>query len=247
VDRIVCLSDPTKCFGVDTLLVGDTGLFSTVDGPASLWNCLHGSISCSPCLRAYMAGYLPPVGLYGFHSLGGGRGGGGSVGKGGSSIGLSGSGSGSGSGSSGMAGVGSSSSMGLSDSGSEFGSSGMAGVGSLSSMGLSDSGLGFGSTYNSIKECSCLCPWLQRRGERAHCNGKGGLGGLGRGRGRGLGCRGGDSDWVGDKGCTISGARSWDSCGKADGKMMAWLLVSGAGMVDRVGPDDEGGNEDEGE
>jgi len=119
VDGIVCLSDPTKCFGVDTLLVGDTGLFSTVDSPASTWNCFHGSVSCSPCLRAYVAGYFPPVGSYG---LGGGRGGGGLVGKGTSSMGLSGLGSGLGSGSSGMAGVGSSSSMGLLDSGLGFGS-----------------------------------------------------------------------------------------------------------------------------
>ena len=109
MDGIICLSDPTKCFGVDTLLVRDTGLFSTVDGPASSWNCLHGSVSCSPCLRAYVAGYFPPVGSYGFHSSGRGGGGGGSVGKGASSMGLSrsGSGSGLGSGSSGMVGVGS--------------------------------------------------------------------------------------------------------------------------------------------
>jgi len=120
VDGIVCLSDLTKCLGVDTLLVGDTGLFSTVDGPASSWNCLHGSVSCSPCLRAYVAGYLPPVGLYGFYSLGGGGGGGGSMGRGASSIGLSGLGSSSGSGSLGMVEVGSSSSMGLSDSGLGF-------------------------------------------------------------------------------------------------------------------------------
>jgi len=113
----------------------------------------------------YVALYFPPVGSYGFHSLGGDRGGG-SIGRGASSMGLLGSGLGS-------------------------GSSGMAGVGSM---------------YNSIKECSRLCPWLQRRGERAHCNGEGGLGGLGRGRGRGLDCRGGDSDWVGDKGCTTSSA-----------------------------------------
>jgi len=91
-----------------------------------------------------------------------------------------------------------------------------------------------GSTYNSIEECSRLCPWLQRRGERACCNGKGGLGGLGRGRGRGLDGGGG-------------GAWGWDSCGKADGKMMAWLLISGARVVGRAGPDDEGGTEDKGE
>jgi len=202
VDRIVCLSDPTKCLGVDTLLVGDTGLFSTVDGPASSWNCFHGSVSCSPCLRVYVAGYLPPVGSYGFHSLGRGGGGGGSVGKGASSMGLS-----------------------------RSGSSGMAGVGSM---------------YNSIEECSRLCSWLQRRGERARCNGGGGLGGLGRGRGRGSDS-GGDGDWVGNKGCTTSGARGWDSYGKADGKMTAWLLINGAGVVDGVGADDEEGNENEGE
>ena len=195
MDRIVCLSSPTKCLGVDTSLVGDVGLFATVDGPASSWNRLHGSVSCSPCLRAYVAGYLPPVGSYGFHSSGGGGGGGGSAGKGASPMGLS-----------------------------RSGSSGMAGV---------------GSWYNSIKKCSCLCLWLQRRGERARCNREGGLSGLGRGRGRGSGGGGGDSDWVGDKGCTTSGAWGWDSCGKADGKMMAWLLVSSAGVVDRVGPNDE--------
>ena len=88
VDGIICLSDPTKCFGVDTSLVGDTGLFSTVDGPASSWNCFYGSVSCSPCLRVYIAGYLPPVGLYSFHSLGGGGGGGCSMSGGASSIGL---------------------------------------------------------------------------------------------------------------------------------------------------------------
>jgi len=162
---MVCLSDPTKCLGVDTSLVGDTGLFSTVDGPASSWNFFHGSVSCSPCLRAYVAGYLPPIGLYGFHSLGGGRGGGGSTG-------------------------GEMSSMGLSGSGSGISSLRMVGIGLLSSIGLSDSSLGLGLTYNSIKKCSCLCSWLQRRGERAHCSGEGGLGGSGRG----LGCLGGDGD-----------------------------------------------------
>jgi len=88
VDGIVCLSDLTKCLGVETLLVRDTGLFSTVDGPASSWNFFHGSVSCSPCLRAYVAGYFPPVGLYGSHSLGGGGGGGCSISGGVSSIGL---------------------------------------------------------------------------------------------------------------------------------------------------------------
>jgi len=170
---MVCLSDLTKCFGVDTSLVRDTDLFSTVDGPASSWNFFHGSVSCSPCLRAYVAGYLPPVGLYGFHSLGGGRGGGGSMGRGMSSIGSSGSGSGTGS--SGAAGI---------------GSLGMVGIGLSSSIGLSDSGSGLGSTYKSIEECSHLCFWLQRRGERARCSGEGGLGGSDRG----LGCLGGDGD-----------------------------------------------------
>ena len=206
MDGIVCLSDPTKCLGVDTSLVGDTGLFSTVDGPASSWNCFHGSVSCSPCLRVHVAGYLPPVGSYGFHSLGGGGGGGGSADKG-------------------------TSSMGLSRSGLGSGSSGMAGV---------------GSTYNSIEECLRSYPWLQRRGERACCNGGGGLGGSGRGRGRGSD-GGGNSNWVGDKGCTTSGAWGWDGCGKADGKMTAWLLVNGAGVVDGAGADDKEGNENEGE
>jgi len=117
VDGIVCLSNPMKCLGVDTSLVGDTGLFSAVDGPASSWNFLHGSVSCSPCLRAYVARYLPPVGSYGFHSLGGDGGGGCSTGGSGSSIGLSESTLGSG-----MMGTGSSSSIGLSGSGSGCGS-----------------------------------------------------------------------------------------------------------------------------
>jgi len=218
VDGIVCLSDPTKCLGVDTFLVGDTGLFSVVDGPASSWNLLHGSVSCSPCLRVYVAGYFPPVGSYGFHSLGGDRGGDSSMGREVSSIGLSGSGLGT-------------------------GLSGMAGIGSVSSIGLSDSGSDFGSTYNSIEECSRLCSWLQRRGERACCNGEGGLGGLGRGLGR----LGGDSDWVGDKGHTTGSTWGWDSCGKADGKMMAWCLISGAGVIDGAGPDDKGSSKDKGE
>jgi len=225
---MVCLSDPMKCFGVDTSLVGDTGIFSTIDGPASSWNCLHGSVSCSPCLRAYVAGYLPSVGLYSFHSLGGGGGGGCSMGGGGGggcSIGRE------------------VSSMRLSGSGSGTGSSGMVGIGSLSSMGLSDSGSDLGSTYNSIEECLHLCSWLQRRGERACCNGEGGLGGSGRG----LGCLGGDGDWVGDKSCATGGTWGWDSCGKADGKMMAWFLVSGAGVIGGAGPDDEDGGENEGE
>jgi len=103
--------------------------------------------------------------------------------------------------------------------------------------------------YNSIKKCSRLCPWLQRRGERAHCNGEGGLGGLGGGRGRGLNCGswGGDGDCVGDRGGTISGAWGCDSCGKADGKMMAWFLISGAGVVDRAWPDDKKGGKNNGE
>jgi len=211
VDRIVCLSDLTKYLGVDTSLVGDTGLFSTMDGPVSSWNFFHGSVSCSPCLRVYVAGYLPPVGLYGFHSFGGGGGGGCSMSGGASSIGLSGS-----------------------------GSSGMVGIGLLSSMGLSDSGSDLGSMYNSIEECSHWCLWLQRRGERAHCNGEGGLGGSGRG----LGNLGGDGDGVGDKGHTTGG--TWDSCGKADGKMTAWFLISGAGVIDGAGSDDEDGSENEG-
>ena len=52
---------------------------------------------------------------------------------------------------------------------------------------------------------------------------------------------------MGDKGSTIVGAGGWDSCGKADGKMTAWLLFSGAGVVDGAGPDDEEGGENEGE
>jgi len=218
VDGIVCLSDLMKCLGVDTSLVGDTGLFSTVDSPASSWNFFHGSVSCSLCLRAYVAGYLPLVGSYGFHSLGGGGGGGCSTSGGGPSIGLSSSGSGA-------------------------GSSGMAGIGSSSSIGLSDSGSDFGSMYNSIEECSHLCPWLQRRGERACCSGEGGLGSSCRG----LGCLGGDSNWVGDRGHTTGGTWDWDSCGKADGKMTVWLLVSGTGMVDGTGSNDEDDGKNEGE
>ena len=99
MDGINCLCESVKCFGVDTSLLGDTGLFSAVDSPASSWNCFHGSVSCSPCLRVYIAPYFPPVGSYGFHSLGGGRRGGGLMGRGAFSMGLSGSGSGSGLGS----------------------------------------------------------------------------------------------------------------------------------------------------
>ena len=213
MDRIVCLSDPTKCLGVETLLVGDTGLFSTVDGPASSWNCFHGSVSCSPCSRAYIVPYFPPVGSYGFHSSG--LGGGGDLAGGGVSfIGLSGSGSGIGS----ICGWGASS------------------IGSLRSGSLVTTG--FGLIYNSIKECSRLCSWLQRRGERACCNREGGLGDSGRGRGLNGSS---DGDRVGDEGCTSSGARGWDSCGKADGKMTAWLLINGAGVVDGPGADEEDG------
>ena len=114
---------------------------------------------------------------------------------------------------------------------------------SSSSIGLLSSGSGLGSMYNSIEECSHLCFWLQRRGERARCIGEEGL----NGSGGGLGRLGGDGDWVGDKGRTTGGTRGWDSCGKADGKMTAWCLISGAGVVDGAGPDDKGGNEDEGE
>ena len=113
----------------------------------------------------------------------------------------------------------------------------------VSSIGLSDSGSSLGSTYNSIKECLRLCPWLQRRGERAHCSGEGGLSGLGGGLGR----LGGDSNWVGDKGCTTGGTWGWDSCGKADGKMTAWFLISGAGVIDGMGSDDKDGSKNEGE
>ena len=203
-----------KCFRVDTLLVGDTGLFSIIDGPASLWNCLHSSVSCSPCLRAYVAPYLPPIGLYDFHSLGGGEGGGGSTGGGTFSMGLL------------VSGLGFvSSSMRL---------SGVARVGSM---------------YNSIVECLHLCSWLQRRGERARCNGEGGLGGSGRGRGRGSDCggQGGNGVCVGDRGGTTSGAWGCDSSSKVDGKMMAWLLISGAGVVDGIWPDDEEGGKNDGE
>ena len=118
-----------------------------------------------------------------------------------------------------------------------------------SSMGLSSSGssgmAGVGSIYNSIEKCSRLCPWLHNKGERARCSGDRGRGGSGRGSGRGLGW--GDGDWVGDSGSTIVGTGGWESCGKADGKMTAWLLVNGAGVVDRTGPDDEKGGENEGE
>jgi len=75
--------------------------------------------------------------------------------------------------------------------------------GGASSMGLSGSAR-VGLTYNSIEEYSHLCSWLQRRGERAHCNGEGGLGGSGRGRG--LDCNGwGDGVCVGDRGGTTGG------------------------------------------
>ena len=102
--------------------------------------------------------------------------------------------------------------------------------------------------YNSFKKCSRLCPWLQRRGERAHCSREGGLGGLGRGRGRGSDCggRGGDGVCVGNRGNTTSGAWGCDSCSKADGKMTAWLLLSGAGVVDGAWPDDKEGGKNNG-
>jgi len=209
VDWINCLCESAKCFGVDTLLLGDIGLFCTTDGPASSWNGFHGSVSCSLCLRAYVALYFPPVGSYGFHSFGGGGTGGGSLGGGAPPIGLSGSGSCLGSGSSGVVVV--------------------------------------GSMYNSIEEGSRLCPWLQSRGERAYCSREGGQGGLGRGRGRGSdhGSWGSNRDCIGDRGGTTSGAWGCDSCGKADGKMMAWLLISGAGVIDRAWPDDEEGGKND--
>jgi len=108
--------------------------------------------------------------------------------------------------------------------------------------------VGVGSMYNSIEECSCLCPWLQRRGERARCNREGGLGGLGRGRDRGSDCGswGGDGVCMGDRGSTTSGTWGCDSSGKADGKMTAWLLISGAGVVDRMWSDEGGGKNDKG-
>ena len=103
--------------------------------------------------------------------------------------------------------------------------------------------------YNSIEECSRLCSWLHNRGERARSIGDGGRGGSGRGSGRGSGngMGGGEGDWVGDRGSTTIGAGGWGSCGKADGKMTAWLLFSGAGVVDGAGPDDEEGDGKEGE
>ena len=120
-------------------------------------------------------------------------------------------------------------------------------------MGLSSSGslgmAGFGSMYNSIEECSRLCPWLHNNGERVCCSGDGGRGDSGGGSGRGLGngMGGGEGDWVGDRGSTTIDTGGWDSCGKADGKMTAWLLVNGAGVVDGAGPDDEEGGKNEGE
>ena len=99
--------------------------------------------------------------------------------------------------------------------------------------------------YNSIEECSRLCPRLHSKGERARCSGDRGRDGSGRGSGRGLGW--GDGDWVGDKGSTMAGAGGWESCGKADGKMTAWLLFNGAGVVDRTGSDGEDGDANEGE
>ena len=122
-----------------------------------------------------------------------------------------------------------------------------------SSMGLSSSGssgtAGLGSMYNSMEECSRLCPWLHNKGERARCSGDGGRGGSGRGSGRGSGngIGGGEGDWVGDRGSTTIGAGGWDSCGKADGKMTAWFLTSGAGVVDGAGADDEEDGANEGE
>ena len=45
----------------------------------------------------------------------------------------------------------------------------------------------------------------------------------------------------------MAGAGSWESCSKADGKMTAWLLINGAGVVDGAGADDEEGGANEGE
>ena len=45
----------------------------------------------------------------------------------------------------------------------------------------------------------------------------------------------------------MAGAGGWDSCGKTGGKMTAWLLVNGAGVVDGAGADDEEGGAKEGE
>ena len=52
---------------------------------------------------------------------------------------------------------------------------------------------------------------------------------------------------MGDSGPTMAGTGGWDSCGKAVGKMTAWLLFNGAGVVDGAGPNDaeEGANEGE--
>ena len=102
--------------------------------------------------------------------------------------------------------------------------------------------------YNSMEECSRLCPWLYNNGERAHCSRDRDWGGLSRGSGRGSGggTGGGDGDWVGDRGSTTNSADGWDSCGRADGKMTAWLLVNGAGVVDGAGSDDEEGGKNEG-
>ena len=122
-----------------------------------------------------------------------------------------------------------------------------------SSMGLSSSGssgaAGVGSMYNSIEECSRLCSWLHNNGVRARCCGVGGRGGSGRGSGKGSGngMGGGEGDWVGDRGSTTIGTDGWDGCGKAVGKMIAWLLVSGAGVVDGAGANDEEGGANEGE
>jgi len=57
----------------------------------------------------------------------------------------------------------------------------------------------------------------------------------------------GDGNWVGDKGHTTGGTWGWDSCGRVDGKMTAWCLISGAGVIDRAGSDDKDGSKNEGE
>ena len=103
--------------------------------------------------------------------------------------------------------------------------------------------------YNSMEECSRLCPWLHNNGERARCSRDKGWGGSGRSssRGSGSGTGGGDGDWVGIRGSTTIGADGWDNSGKADGKMTAWLLINGAGVVDGAGPDDEEGDGNGGE
>ena len=69
---------------------------------------------------------------------------------------------------------------------------------------------------------------------------------MGRGRGSDCDSWGGDGVCIGDRGGTTGGTWSCESCSKADGKITAWLLVSGAGAVDGICPNNEEGSKNNG-